>query len=40
MAIVAMVRLATIIWGLQLPVFTLEGDGVPDLDRTPKPPYS
>jgi uncharacterized membrane protein YeiH len=40
MAIVAVVRLASIVWGLQLPVFALEGDGVPDLDRTTKPPYS
>jgi uncharacterized membrane protein YeiH len=40
MAIVAAVRLASIIWGLQLPVFALQGDGVPDLNRTPKPPYS
>ena len=29
MAIVAAVRLASIAWGLQLPVFALEGDGVP-----------
>jgi uncharacterized membrane protein YeiH len=29
MTIVAAVRLASIVWGLQLPVFALEGDGVP-----------
>lgn len=29
MIIVAAVRLASIAWGLQLPVFALEGDGVP-----------
>jgi uncharacterized membrane protein YeiH len=29
MGIVAAVRLASIAWGLQLPVFALEGDGVP-----------
>lgn len=35
MAIVAMVRLASIAFGLQLPVFALEGDGVPARrDRT------
>jgi uncharacterized membrane protein YeiH len=35
MVVVAAVRLASIRWGLQLPVFALEGDGAPDLrDRT------
>jgi uncharacterized membrane protein YeiH len=35
MMIVAGVRLASITWGLQLPVFALEGDGVPQSrDRT------
>jgi uncharacterized membrane protein YeiH len=35
MVIVAAVRLASIRWGLQLPVFALEGDGVPAAqDRT------
>jgi uncharacterized membrane protein YeiH len=29
MVIVAAVRLASIAWGLQLPVFALEGDGIP-----------
>jgi hypothetical protein len=29
MTIVAAVRLASIVWGLQLPVFALEGDGIP-----------
>ena len=29
MAVVAVVRLASIVWGLQLPVFELEGDGMP-----------
>jgi uncharacterized membrane protein YeiH len=29
MTVVAVVRLASIVWGLQLPVFALEGDGVP-----------
>lgn len=29
MAVVATVRLASIVWGLQLPVFELEGDGMP-----------
>lgn len=36
MLIIAAVRLASILWGLQLPVFALEGDGVPA--RTPRPP--
>jgi uncharacterized membrane protein YeiH len=36
MIIVAAVRLASITWGLQLPVFALEGDGVPTpRDRMP-----
>lgn len=36
MAVVAAVRLASIVWGLQLPVFELEGDGMPARrDRTP-----
>jgi uncharacterized membrane protein YeiH len=35
MAVVATVRLASIVFGLQLPVFALEGDGVPaQRDRT------
>ena len=35
MAVVASVRLASIVWGLQLPVFELEGDGMPARrDRT------
>lgn len=34
MTIVAVVRLASIIWRLQLPVFALEGDAVPSRDRT------
>jgi len=39
MGIVASVRLASITWGLQLPVFALEGDGVPARrDRTSGPP--
>jgi len=29
MVVVAAVRLASIVFGLQLPVFALEGDGVP-----------
>ena len=29
LAVVAVVRLASIVWGLQLPVFELEGDGMP-----------
>src|SRR5206468_3422065 len=38
MAIVAAVRLASIVWGLQLPVFALDGDGVPTRDeRTSQP---
>lgn len=38
MGIVAAVRLASIAWGLQLPVFALEGDGVPARrDRTSEP---
>lgn len=36
MMIVAAVRLASIVWRLQLPVFVLEGDGVPA--RAPKQP--
>ena len=35
MTVVATVRLASIVWGLQLPVFELEGDGMPaHRDRT------
>jgi uncharacterized membrane protein YeiH len=34
MIVVAAVRLASIAFGLQLPVFALEGDGVPSRDRT------
>lgn len=34
MTIVAVVRLASIIWGLRLPVFALKGDGVPSRNRT------
>jgi uncharacterized membrane protein YeiH len=35
MAVVAAVRLASIVWRLQLPVFALEGDGMPShRDRT------
>jgi uncharacterized membrane protein YeiH len=41
MALVATVRLASIAWRLQLPVFALEGDGIPSArNRTPGPPYS
>jgi uncharacterized membrane protein YeiH len=41
MMIVAAVRLASITWGLQLPVFALEGDGVPQArDRTSESRYS
>lgn len=41
MAVVAAVRLASIAFGLQLPVFALEGDGVPARrDRTSRPPSS
>jgi uncharacterized membrane protein YeiH len=42
--LVSALRLATIAWGLPLPVFALDGDGVPsdrsDRNRTSKPPYS
>ena len=33
MALIAAVRLASIAWGLQLPVFALEGDGVPAREK-------
>jgi len=39
MLIIAALRLASIRWGLQLPVFALEGDGVPTAqDRTSRSP--
>jgi uncharacterized membrane protein YeiH len=41
MFVVAAVRLASIVWGLQLPVFALEGDGVPaPRDRTSDSRYT
>jgi uncharacterized membrane protein YeiH len=40
MLIVAAVRLASITWGLQLPVFAIEGDGVPETrNRTSESRY-
>ena len=41
MIVVASVRVASIIWGLKLPVFVLEGDSVSGgTDRTSKSEYS